>query len=146
MADRKQKLIDLSAEDWDKLEAVKQYRGCPSLIDALRQCIRDTRRSDIDRLKKPIRPPLFVVAGNEDEFKEYLRSVRLPRVPQPEYVAFARQLTGYTLHAGDVKLFGSYRDRDDWPEIRFAIESATDPGGEGCRCSQYREEEKRGNT
>lgn len=71
--------------------------------------------------------PLFVVAGNDDEYRAYLQDTYKSRNSIPTNVSFAGQLRGYALGPDDVVLFGTYEHRKDWREIQFAIESATHP-------------------
>lgn len=71
-------------------------------------------------MKKWSNLKLFVVAGNYEEFQDFVIKKRMKGFSYDfVYIANADELRGMTTIRGFY--IGTYRDRSDWPEIRDAI-------------------------
>jgi len=71
-------------------------------------------------MKKWSNLKLFVVAGNYQEFQDFVIRKRMKGFTYDfVYVSGAEMLRGMTTIRGFY--IGTYRDRSDWPEIRDAI-------------------------
>jgi len=71
-------------------------------------------------MKKWSNLKLFVVAGNYEEFQDFVIKKRMKGFTYDfVYVSGAEMLRGMTTIRGFY--IGTYRDRSDWPEIRDAI-------------------------
>jgi hypothetical protein len=71
-------------------------------------------------MKKWSNLKLFVVAGNYQEFEDFVIKKRMRGFSYDfVYIANADELRGMTTIRGFY--IGTYRDRSDWPEIRDAI-------------------------
>jgi hypothetical protein len=71
-------------------------------------------------MKKWSNLKLFVVAGNYQEFEDFVIRKRMKGFTYDfVYVSNAKMLRGMTTIRGFY--IGTYRDRSDWPEIRDAI-------------------------
>lgn len=71
-------------------------------------------------MKKWSNLKLFVVAGNYQEFEDFVIKKRMKGFSYDfVYIANANELRGMTTIRGFY--IGTYRDRSDWPEIRDAI-------------------------
>jgi hypothetical protein len=71
-------------------------------------------------MKKWSNLKLFVVAGNYEEFQDFVIKKRMKGFTYDfVYIANADELRGMSTIRGFY--IGTYRDRSDWPEIRDAI-------------------------
>jgi len=71
-------------------------------------------------MKKWSNLKLFVVAGNYEEFQDFVIRKRIKGFTYDfVYIANADELRGMSTIRGFY--VGTYRDRSDWPEIRDAI-------------------------
>jgi len=71
-------------------------------------------------MKKWSNLKLFVVAGNSQEFQDFVIKKRMKGFTYDfVYIANAEELRGMSTIRGFY--IGTYRDRSDWPEIRDAI-------------------------
>lgn len=72
VANLNKKIYELSDGDLAKLAAVRQYRDCPSDVEALRHCIRETYKLDLNRVHESI--AVKEMLGPEyDEFVAFMK-------------------------------------------------------------------------
>lgn len=70
------KYFKLSSDDLAKLAAVRQYRDCPSDVEAIRHCIRETYRMDVDRVSDSFAIREYLGAADYEKFMQSYGKVK----------------------------------------------------------------------
>lgn len=79
-------------------------------------------------MQKPKLGPLFIVAGNQQEFDDFvIRKRTMGHNYDFRYVASPDTIRGLSIIRGFY--IGRYQEREDWPEIAVAIQTIKAKGG-----------------